>query len=638
MTGVAPASQYSKSGHNSRVQSPLGALSRASSQAPDHQASEGPKASNGRPRRISFEPLASIVLIGVRGVGKSTLGILAASAYSRRLVDTDRAFLEATGSTVSAYRKTEGTAEYQKRHNQVLESTLNGNSIAAVIVCTFSDLEGNGSRILQEYAQSHPVIHVTRDLEGVQSVLKVWPAERVNELLSASTPLLRSCSNYEFYNLTDSGSGEDIPWTVANGHAEATSTPIDSFLTLKRVERDFIRLLRNVIGDHERGQAHHSAYPFSQLEVERRKYTFAVTLRVSEVLKGSIDFDEAQTGADCVEVVVDIAFSSKRKYFSDISKAFATVRRATILPIMLSVESTSAAGLRVDNTALFETTEYCLRIGTDLCTVNLWMTDAQLQHLVSSKGYSRIVAHHDMSSIPAQGWYDPICVEAYCRAAGLGCDLVKITMPAALIEDGASVEGLHRQIQALNLRPRLIAYNTGSRGRTSKCFNNVLTPVQPHASTKTFNVATADVTAREVTQALFAAFVLQPMRFYIFGGDVSYSLSPAMHNAAYEACGMRYQYEAISSSKINDLKMLTQAHDFGGTAVTQPFKTTVLDLMSGLSPHAKVIGAVNTIVPIRKLASDGSIPNESDIISHRNQQGPVRALYGFNTGNLHRRL
>jgi hypothetical protein len=105
-----------------------------------------------------------------------------------------------------------------------------------------------------------------------------------------------------------------------------------------------------------------------------------------------------------------------------------------------------------------------------------------------------------------------------------------------------------------------------------------------------------------------------------------------MHNAAYEACGMRYQYEAMSSSNIDDLKTLTQAQNFGGTAITQPFKTTALELMSGLSPHAKVIGAVNTIVPVRELFADGSMPDELDIISNRNQQGPVKALYGFNTG------
>jgi shikimate 5-dehydrogenase len=97
---------------------------------------------------------------------------------------------------------------------------------------------------------------------------------------------------------------------------------------------------------------------------------------------------------------------------------------------------------------------------------------------------------------------------------------------------------------------------------------------------------------------------------------------------------MKYTYEARSSDSIDELKELVMSNDFGGTAITQPYKTSALDLMDGLSPHAKAIGAVNTIVPIRELSADGRIPDEIDIISRRTQQGPVKALYGFNTGIL----
>lgn len=55
-------------------------------------------------------------------------------------------------------------------------------------------------------------------------------------------------------------------------------------------------------------------------------------------------------------------------------------------------------------------------------------------------------------------------------------------------------------------------------------------------------------------------------------------------------------------------------------------------MMNALSPHAEAIGAVNTVVPVRELDSDGSVPNESTVIAQSRQQGPVKALYGFNTG------
>jgi shikimate kinase/3-dehydroquinate dehydratase len=581
------------------------------------------------PRTASFEPSVSIVLIGVRGVGKSTLGILAATAYSRRLIDTDRAFQEAAGSTASEFRKSKGTAEYRKRHGQVFESTLKSNSSGAVIVCNFSDLEGNGARILRDYAQSHPVIHITRDVEGVKSLLRIWTTERVNELLVASNPLLRSCSNYEFYNLTESQHGQEHHKDIDRNGSVAAN---ENFLTLKRVERDFLKLLQNIVGDFERAQSHHSAYPFSQVEVERRKYTFAVTIATSQVLEETIDFDNAQIGADCVELSVNHKSTSKRRYFSDIAKAFATVRRATILPIMLSVEKVQSSAIYA---SMFEICDFCLRLGPELCVVNLSLTDSQLLSITRSKGNSRIVGQLEMSSSSQQGWNDQACTDAYSRAAGIGCDIVKITMPALSVDDVFDTQALQRQVKALKLRPPLIAYSTGSKGRTSKCFNKTLTSVRPEYTLSgelTDATRNTDVSAQDISQALFGSFVFEPLRFFIYGADVSYSLSPAMHNVAYDACGMRYTYEAMSSDSIDELKKLVRMNDFGGTAITQPYKTSALELMDGLSPHAKAIGAVNTIVPIRKLSADGRIPDEIDIISRRTQQGPVKALYGFNTG------
>ena len=631
MNDTALASRYLDSSSVPPTQSPSGISSRDSSLPRDDRGYEKVESSKLLPRIASFEPSISIVLIGVRGVGKSTLGILAATEYSRRLVDTERAFQDATGIAASEFRKSNGTAEYRKRHGQIFESTLKGNSSGAVIVCNFSDLEGNGSRILRDYAQSHPVIHITRDVGGVKAQLRIWTTERVNELLSASKPLLHSCSNYEFYNLTESHYGPEPHKDIDQNAAVAAN---ENFLTLKRVERDFLKLLQNIVGDFERGQSHHSAYPFSQVAVERRKYTFAVAITTSDILEDSVDFDNAQIGADCVELVVNHSSTSKRRYFSDTAKAFAIVRRATILPIMISVEKGQSL---VMSASASETSEYCLRLAPELCVVDLSLTESQLLSIARSKGNSRMIGRLEMDSMPQQGWKDQACIETYSRAARVGCDIVKITMPAVSVDDGFDIQALQIQIEALKLRPPLIAYNTGSKGRTSKCFNKTLTAVRPsYTLSQLANTERpTDVSAQDISRALFGSFVFESLRFFIYGADVSYSLSPAMHNVAYDACGMRYTYEAMSSDSIDDLKEVVMKNDFGGTAITQPYKTSALELMNGLSPHAMAIGAVNTIIPIRELSADGQIPDEINIISRRTQQGPVKALYGFNTGIVH---
>lgn len=629
MIGETLRAPYTAVYRASRTQSPFERPSRASSQPLDIKNGDRTEPLNPFPRQVSFSRLASIVLVGVRGVGKSTLGILAATAYSRRLVDSERAFFEDTGETASAYRKARGIADYRRRHSQVLETTLNDNSTGAIIVCSFSDLEGNGAEILRKYAQSHPVIHVTRDVEGIRSVLRVWSVERIHNLLSTSAPLLRSCSNYEFFNLTEWKNQDDHRHVDHNENTAAR----DNFLTLKRVERDFLRLLRNTIGEHERSLAHHSAYPFSQVGIERRSYTFAVTVHVSEVLRDVFDLEDAQIGADCIELLVSPVFTSKRQYLNDISKAFAIVRRATILPIMLSVDNTETSQLRGFK---FETLVFFLSLGPELMTADLSLSYDQLLHLVKSKGVSKIVGWSQMSNRPSEGWFDQHCIDTYTRGALIGCDFVKITMPAGAVEDCFAVPTFHSRVKALDKNATLIAYNLGSKGKTSKCFNKTLTSVRPHRATSEEEQgggSTNDVSAKEVTQGLFAAFVFEPMRCFIFGGDVSYSLSPAMHNAAYEACGMRYIYETVSSDDIDLLKREATRLDFGGAAVVQPYKTVALELMDALSPHAKAIGAVNTVVPIREMASNGSVPSELEILSRQSRRGPVKALYGYNTGN-----
>lgn len=156
-----------------------------------------------RPRKVSFNADASVVLIGVRGVGKSSLGVLAATAYSRRLIESERAFFEATGSTPQDYRKHYGTVPYHTKHPQILKRTLETHSKNCIIVCSFSDLENDGAVIIRDYAQNHPVIHVTRDAWGIQSHFRDWTEDRVKQLLCASGPILRSCGNFEFFNLSE---------------------------------------------------------------------------------------------------------------------------------------------------------------------------------------------------------------------------------------------------------------------------------------------------------------------------------------------------------------------------------------------------------------------------------------------------
>lgn len=603
-------------------------------------------------RQTSFTHDASVVLVGVKGTGKSSLGVLAASAYRRRLIESERVFYDVTGHTAASYRKLKGSAHYHRRHHEVLEQLLEKYSKNAIIILNFADLEASGAELLRAYAQNHPVVHVLRDAKGVSKYLNMWSEDRVKQLLRMSGPILRSCSNYDFFNLSAEPDVESAQLSRADEQAWSEARSANGpFLTLKRAERDFLKLLRNIIGDHDRGPSHQSAYPLSQIPVEQRTYTYSVVVELNSVLRGEINLEDAQVGADAIELAVPVdgvlGGASASEPFDDpnlIAKAFSAVRRASILPIIMSV-ARSEDHTESDRQRRLDLLHVFLRLAPEYCTVDMYLGDLTIEKLISAKGRTRIIGFKHFPIRPENGWNDSEFVFVYHNMRKLGCDVVKMTMDTTREQDNYEVKAFKRRIRENKTMPRLICYNTGTLGRTSLCFNYVLTPVRPpdttspknstHTSNQQFSALSTTaplVTAKDLTHALFAIFKHESMAFHIYGQSVSWSLSPAMHNAAYAALGMSHTFTTFSSSSLTDLQRLIHDENFGGSAVVQPYKTAVVPLMTALSAHAKAIGAVNSIIPVRELLDDGSVPDEVRIVSSRNRSGPVKALWGDNTG------
>ena len=91
-------------------------------------------------------------------------------------------------------------------------------------------------------------------------------------------------------------------------------------------------------------------------------------------------------------------------------------------------------------------------------------------------------------------------------------------------------------------------------------------------------------------------------RFYaVFGKNISYSLSPIMHNAIFNEMNMNCEYSIID----NELEECTSwiKEKGSGANVTIPYKTEVMKFLDEISEDAKEIGAVNTI----KKTDDGKL-------------------------------
>jgi shikimate dehydrogenase len=82
----------------------------------------------------------------------------------------------------------------------------------------------------------------------------------------------------------------------------------------------------------------------------------------------------------------------------------------------------------------------------------------------------------------------------------------------------------------------------------------------------------------------------------IFGRPVAHSLSPAMHNAAFDSLGLNSVYVPFAVHNLPQAVEGLRGLNLGGVSVTIPFKEEIIPLLDEIDDQARIIGAVNTVV------------------------------------------
>ncbi|MEP6935408.1 MAG: shikimate dehydrogenase, partial [Nitrospirota bacterium] len=83
----------------------------------------------------------------------------------------------------------------------------------------------------------------------------------------------------------------------------------------------------------------------------------------------------------------------------------------------------------------------------------------------------------------------------------------------------------------------------------------------------------------------------------VIGNPVEHSLSPAIHNAAFQKLGLNFVYLAFRVEAIGDaIKGLRALGNFRGASVTLPHKVTSIPFLDSVESTARHIGAINTIM------------------------------------------
>ena len=109
----------------------------------------------------------------------------------------------------------------------------------------------------------------------------------------------------------------------------------------------------------------------------------------------------------------------------------------------------------------------------------------------------------------------------------------------------------------------------------------------------------------------------------VMGWPVEHSLSPVMHNAAFDALGMNWRYVAfpVRPGQLGEAIEGLKALGFRGTNVTVPHKEAVISHLDQIPPRVKQFGAVNTIIVDRDEKGQCTLSGENTDV-----QGFVHAL------------
>ncbi|KAI0467261.1 hypothetical protein F4859DRAFT_272407 [Xylaria cf. heliscus] len=93
--------------------------------------------------------------------------------------------------------------------------------------------------------------------------------------------------------------------------------------------------------------------------------------------------------------------------------------------------------------------------------------------------------------------------------------------------------------------------------------------------------------------------------FYIFGHNISHSLSPTLHNAGFQEINFGGHYRIHESPDVDESVVdLIKQPGFGGASVTFPHKLQIGQHLDYITTAASAVGAVNTVVVDRSSGGD----------------------------------
>lgn len=537
----------------------------------------------------------SIVVIGMRASGKTTLSKWLASYLGFKFLDLDHLLEEKLQVDIREFVKEKGWDEFRKEEALIAKDCFTTYSEGYVLATGGGIVEGETARVsLKQYYESGGIVlHLHRDLGDTMTFLSADTsrpayAEEIKDVWIRREKWYHECSNYHFYS-------------------SRCSLPEE----FNRLRTSFINYVKMITGIEE---------PV----LPKRRSRF-VSLTYPNLANVGGTLEAVAAGCDAVELRVDLLESYSSTF---VAEQTATIRKYLNIPIIFTVRTVSQGGKIADDDV--ETIErlslLAIKLGVTFLDLQLTNSAATIDKILAANVFTKIIASfHDPKG--EFSWKDPEWDNRFQQAINFGADVVKLVGSAALVSDNVDLECFRQLHQS---RP-LIAINMGEEGKLSRVLNSVLTPVT--SSVLSEKAAPGQLTVAEINSVANQIGVLSSKSFWVIGKPIQHSRSPALHNAGYKNLGLPYTFDRFESDNAKEVnEKLLARPDFGGLAITMPLKLDMMEYVDRLSEAAKVIGAINTVYPVQENGKTVLVGDNTDWVGISNSFAKFGA-YGSSTQN-----
>ncbi|GAA5914631.1 hypothetical protein JCM8208_002097 [Rhodotorula glutinis] len=572
------------------------------------ELSDAPVASTSAPiPRHSTD--ASILVLGMRGAGKTHISRIGASALGWPVLDADEMFITEYGQSAKDFVNSRGGdwSEFRRAETHILKKIIREYSKGHVVSLGGGVVETEENRdLLRAYGHGGgPIVHIVRDIDDIVGYLNSEPSrpslgEDLHVIYARRQPWFHELSNFESTNLI-SGKPKAVK---PNAKASANGFVV-SHTSTKGAEDEVARFFRFMTGQNT-----------NQVDLAGVRPTYFLCLTLPSYTAphpALAAFDELIAGVDALELRVDLLSADGKAPTSPqvpdygyVAHQLAALRQRSTLPIVFTVRTVSQGGMCPDEAqdAIFKLMELGVKAGCEYVDLEVRWPVRRMRDFVNIKQSTKVIASwHDHSG--ALHWESEEAVERYKAADEVG-DIIKLVAKANSLLDNLAM--LRFRDTFADGKP-LMTMNVGPEGRLSRILSPVFGPVS-HPTIEAS--APGQLSFAQIQTGLHLVGHLPARKFFLCGSPVSHSKSPLIHNTAFGILGLPHRYTYIESDHVNDeIERAIRADDFGGASVTIPLKLDIMPFLDEVSEHARLIGAVNTIIPVeengaRRLVGDNT--------------------------------